>query len=137
MTARGVLVLSLGLLLVVALVVAGALLLREPAAPARVSAGPVTSLAPEARTPADLARAACVRVRLAAQGISADSAAETVRTQLAAARALAAEAVRGDGGWAPLSGGVAALDEAVRRDDGPAAEVGLRVALEECARFRS
>jgi hypothetical protein len=99
----------------------------------RVPAPPIASLAPQARTAPDLAAAACVRLRLAAQGIRAGGAADTVRHELAAARALAAEAVRRDGSFAALSGGVAALDEAVRRDDGPAAAVGLRVALEECA----
>ena len=132
MTGRVVAVLVLGAGLVLALVVLGVALLRAPGTPARVAAPPVSSLAPDARTPDDFARAACVQVRLAAQGVTAGSAAQGVRSQLAAARALAAEAVRGDGRWTALSGGVAALDEAVRRDDGEAAAVGLRVALEEC-----
>lgn len=109
-----------------------AVLLTRSDTPVRVTSPPVASLAPEARTPEEFARAACVRLRLVAQGIRADSSAETVRTELAAARALAAEAVRGDGRYAGLSGGVAALDEAVRRDRPDAAGVGLRIALAEC-----
>jgi hypothetical protein len=121
-------------LLVVAVVLAAvaALVARSPSERPRLTAPPIASLAPQARTAPDLAAAACVRLRLAAQGIRAGGAADTVRRELAAARALAAEAVRRDGSFAALSGGVAALDEAVRRDDGPTAVVGLRVALEEC-----
>jgi hypothetical protein len=110
----------------------GFLLLRPDPVPARVSAPAVTSLAPGARTAEDLARGACVQLRLAAQGIQAGSAAQGVRAQLASARALAAQAVREDGRWAALSGGIAALDEAVRRDEGAAAASGLTVALEQC-----
>lgn len=124
-------VLVAGVLLVAALLTAGVLLLRDPAQE-RVRAAPVASLAPDAQVPAEFAQAACVRVRLAAQGIAAGSAADVVRSQLAAARALAAEALRGDGAYAALSGGLAVLDEAVRRDDPAAADVGLRTVLEAC-----
>lgn len=117
---------------VVGVVVGVVALTGRPAEPPRVTAPPLASLAPDARTADDLARLACVRLRLAAQGIRAGSAAETVRRELAAARVLAAEAVRRDGRFAALSGGVAALDEAVRRDDGAAAAAGLRVALADC-----
>lgn len=111
----------------------GAVLLLRPAdEPSRVVADPVASLAPEASGPQDFAEAACVRLRLAVQGISADSAAETVRRELAAARVLAAEALRGDGRYASLSGGIAALDEAVRRDDASGAATGMRVARAAC-----
>lgn len=134
MSARVVAVLVLGVLLVAGLLVAGVALLRPDTAPPRVAAAPVASLAPDASSPEDLARASCVQVRLAAQGIQATGSAQDVRTQLASARALAAEAVRGDGRWAALSGGVAALDEAVRRDEGAPAAAGLRVALAECSR---
>ncbi len=123
-------VLAVGGLVVVGLLVVAAavVLLRGPSTPSRVAAPAVTA----SGSPEELARAACVQLRLAAQGIQASSAAADVRTQLAAARALAAAAVRADGRWAALSGGVAALDEAVRRDEGPAAAAGLRVALLEC-----
>jgi len=133
-TSRVAVVLVLGVALVVGLAVVAAVmvLLPRPETPSRVSSPPVASLAPDAHTPEDFARAACVRLRLGAQGIRADSSAETVRTELAAARALAAEAVRGDGRYAGLSGGVAALDEAVRRDQPDSAGVGLRIALAEC-----
>ena len=129
MTGRVLAALVVGALLVVGLLVA---VLRESPAPARVAGPALASLAPAGADADDLARAACVRLRLAAQAIRADSPAERVRTELAAARVLAAEAVREDGTFAPLSGGVAALDEAVRRDDGAAAAVGLRVALDQC-----
>lgn len=132
MSRRAVAVLVLGLLVVAALLATGVLLLRPEPPPPRVSAPPLASLAPDAGSADDLARAACVQLRLAAQGIQAGSAAQDVRGQLAAARALAAQAVREDGRWAALSGGVAALDEAVRRDEGAAAAAGLRVALQEC-----
>lgn len=120
------------LLLVIALAgaVVAVTVLVGPAS--RVRAPSVRELAPEARTAADLARAACVRLGLAAQVIRADGAAETVRTELAAARTLAAAAVRREARFASLSGGIAALDEAVRHDDADAAGVGLRVALEQC-----
>ena len=132
MTARVLAVLLLGGLLVVALVVAGVLLLRESPPPSRVAVAPAASLAPGASSGEDFARASCVQLRLAAQGILAGGGARDVRTQLASARSLAASAVQEDGRWAPPSGGVAALDEAVRRDDGGAAAAGLRVALQEC-----
>lgn len=125
-------VLVAGALVAAGLLAAGLALLRPDSTPARVTAPPVASLAPDASSPEDLARAACVQLRLAAQGIQAGGAAQDVRTQLASARALAAQAVRGDGRWAALSGGVAALDEAVRRDSGSAAAAGLRVSLEQC-----
>lgn len=119
-------------LIVAGLLAAGLALLRPDTAPVRVTAPPVASLAPGASSSEDLARASCVQLRLAAQGIQAGSAAQDVRTQLAAARSLAGQAFRSDGRWAALSGGVAALDEAVRRDEGAAAAAGLRVALEQC-----
>lgn len=133
MSRRPLLVVTLGLLLVAGLLTAGIALLRPDAPAQRVAAPPAASLAPDARTPEDLARAACVQVRLAAQGIQAGRPAQEVRVQLAAGRSLAARALRGDGRWAALSGGVAALDEAVRRDEGAPAATGLRVALAECA----
>ena len=100
----------------------------EGAAPAP----PLASLAPGASSAQDFADAACVRLRLVAQGVAADSSASVVREELAAARVLAAAALRRDGRWAGLSGGVAALDEAVRADDGAAAGSAVRVALQEC-----
>ena len=106
----------------------------RPSAPERVTAPPAASLAPGAADAEDFADASCVRLRLVQQGIAADSAAEVVRRELASARVLAAEALRRDGRWAALSGGVAALDEAVRRDEGEVAADALRVALEQCAR---
>lgn len=93
---------------------------------------PLSSLAPDARTGADYAEAACVRLRLVAQGVAADSSASVVRQELAAARVLAAAALRRDGRWAGLSGGIAALDEAVAADDGAVAGPALQVALREC-----
>lgn len=130
MSRRALAVLLAGLLLGAGL---GWLLLGESDEPARVVAPPPASLAPGATDAEDFARAACVRLRLAAQGIAADSAAETVRRELAAARALAAEALQRDARWAALSGGIAGLDEAVRVDDGSSAAAGLRVALEHCS----
>ncbi|MBC7373300.1 MAG: hypothetical protein H7323_04855 [Frankiales bacterium] len=121
------------MVLVVGLLVAGLALLRGPAAPDRLPAPSLASLAPGASSGDDYARAACVRLRVATQGVSAGSAADTVRTELASARALAAEAVRRDGSFAALSGALAALDEAVRNDEADAARVALRVALERCA----
>ena len=121
-----------GGLLAVGLVVLGLSLLLRDDVPERVAAPPVASLAPEARTAEDFAQAACTRLQLAVQGISAGSAAQTVRTELAAARALAAEALREDGSYAALSGGLAALDEAVRRDDAAGAATGVRVARQAC-----
>ena len=118
---------------IVLAVIAVVLLIDRPSAPERVTAPPVASLAPTATTAEDFATASCVRLRLVQQGIVADSAAEVVRRELAAARVLAAEALRRDGRWAALSGGVAALDEAVRRDEGEVAADALRVALAECA----
>ncbi len=100
--------------------------------PARVSPPPVDALAPHARTSVDFARLSCVHVRLAAQSIRADAAATTVRSELASARLLAAEALRRDGRFAALSGGVASLDEAVRTDDPNAVRVALSVVLEQC-----
>ena len=132
MTTRVRAVLLGGLALIAVLVVAGVGLLASSDLPARVTAPAVASLAPDARTSDDFAQAACVRLRLAAQGITAGGAADAVRTELAAARALAAEALRQDGRYAPLSGGLAALDEALRRDDPGAASAGLRVALDAC-----
>ena len=111
-----------------AVLLAAVVLLR----PVPVPAPRVSELAPTARTPEDLARAACVRVRLAGQGVQADAAARVVRAELRAARVLAAEAVRRDGRWAGLSGGVAALDEAVAADDPVAAGLGLQTALAAC-----
>ena len=122
---------------VVAVLLVSALVACQRDEPTRVVADPVASLAPDAESPADFAQAACVRLRLAVQGISADSTAETVRRELAAARVLAAEALRGDGRYAPLSGGIAALDEAVRRDDAAAAATGVRVAAAACQRTTS
>lgn len=105
---------------------------REPSPPARVPAPSISELAPRARTPEDLARAACVRLELATQAVQADGPAATVRQELAAARVLAAEAMRRDASFAELSGGIAALDEAVRRDEPEAAGLGLRIAAEQC-----
>lgn len=107
-------------------------LVRDSPEPARVAAPALSSLAPGASTAEDFARASCVRLRLVTQGISADSAADTVRRELASARVLAAEALQRDARWASLSGGVAALDEAVRADDGAAAAAVLPVAVAEC-----
>lgn len=137
MSRRVLAVLLGGALLVVGLVVAGlSLLAGDDDVPERVVAPPVASLAPDADGSADHARAACVRLDLAVQGISAGSAADTVRTELAAARALAAEALREDGRYASLSGGLATLDEAVRRDDPDAAATGVRVAQAACDDLR-
>lgn len=83
-------------------------------------------------TAQEYAGAACVRLRLVEQGVAANSAAATVRANLAEARSLAAEASRLDAAWVALSGGLAALDEAVSRNDGTAAATGLRVAREAC-----
>jgi hypothetical protein len=130
-----VLVLLLGVGLVAALAVLGVRLLTPPSAPPRVSAPPVASLAPGADDPVELARAACVRVDLAAQAVRANGTAEGVRRELAAARVLAAEAFRQEPGFAALSGAAAALDEAVRRD-APDAGPALRVALAECRPLR-
>ena len=91
-------------------------------------------LAPLARTPTELARASCVRLRLAAQGVQADSAATVVQAELAAARVLAAAAVRADGRWAALSGGLGTLELALKADDAEAARVGLETALGACPR---
>ena len=131
---------ALGVLIMLAVAVAGGLvaffLLRSPTPPERVEAPAVRELAPKARTPAELAEAACVRVDLAIQAIQANAAAETVRKELAAARALAAAAMKVDARFAALSGGVSALDEAVRRDEPEAASLGLRVAAERCEEIR-
>ena len=129
MTSRVLAVLAGGIVLAAVAVV---LLIDRPSAPERVTAPPVASLAPTATTAGDYAKASCVRLRLVRQGIAADSPAEVVRRELAAARVLAAEALRRDGRWAALSGGVAALDEALRRDEGQVAADALRVALEQC-----
>lgn len=99
---------------------------------ADVASPPLASLAPGATSAADYADAACVRLRLVAQGVAADSSAAVVRRELAGARVLAAAALRRDGRWAGLSGGIAALDEAVAADDGAAAGPALQVALREC-----
>lgn len=107
-------------------------LFRSPDVPSRVRAPSVRELAPNARTPVELAEAACVRVDLATQAIQANAAADTVRKELAAARLLAAEAMKGDARFVALSGGVSALDEAVRRDEPEAAALGFRVAAERC-----
>jgi hypothetical protein len=100
--------------------------------PPRVEPPAISELAPDAHTADEFARLACVHVRLAGQGVQADAAAETVREELASARALATEALVRDPRFAGLSGGLAALDEAVRNDDAPAARIGLQVALNEC-----
>lgn len=100
--------------------------------PPRVTPPRLEELAPRARTAADYAELSCVHVRLANQTIQADGAAATFRTELASARALAAEALRRDARFAALSGGVSALDEAVRDDDAEAAKVSLAVVLEQC-----
>lgn len=112
--------------------VGGAIVLTREPAGTPPAAQTVAQLAPTARTPVDLARASCVHLRLAAQGVLADSSAEMVRTELAATRVLAAAALAGDGRWAALSGGVAALDEAIARDDPTAAALGLQAALAAC-----
>ena len=132
MSSRVLAVLVGGALLVVALAAVGLALLTGDDTEPRVSAPPAASLAPDAQEPADFARAACVRLRLAVQGVAADSATETVRAELAAARVLAAEALSEDGSYAPLSGGIAALDEAVRTDDPDAAATAVRVARAAC-----
>lgn len=136
MTGRGVAGLVVGALLVAGLVAAGAALVVGARTPDRVTAPPVESLAPGASGADDFARAACVRVQLATQGIAADSSAETVRGELSAARMLAAEALRRDSAFAALSGGVAALDEAVRRDDPAAAATAVRVTRDACTAVR-
>jgi hypothetical protein len=133
MTGRRTGIIALLGLLLAGLLLGGSQLLRAEPAPARVTAPPADALAPGARTPEELARAACVQLRLAAQGLQADSSAPDVRSELAAARVLAAEALRGDARFTQLSGGAAALDEAVRADDPGAAAVGVRVALDACA----
>ena len=123
--------------LLVGAALAGVLVARGAGStPERVAVPPAASLAPDARTPEDLARAACVQLRLAAQGIQAGRSARRVRTSLAFARVLAAEAVRRDGRWSAVSGGVAALDESLRRDDAAAADVGLPAALQQCDEVR-
>lgn len=132
MSGRAAAALLVGLVLVLALAGTGAALLRGEDVPPRVVAPPLASLAPDARSADELARAACVRLRLAAQGIRAGAAADAVRRELAGARALSAAALRGDARYAPLSGGIAALDEAVRRNDPVAATEGLRTALASC-----
>ena len=120
------------LVVVLAGAVVGAISYFSPAAPERVSAPPIDELAPEARDAFELADAACVRVGLATQAIRADGSADTVRRELAAARRLAAAALRRDPRFTALSGGLAALDEAVRRDEARDADVALKVALREC-----
>lgn len=102
------------------------------APPPRVEAPPITELAPQAKSAADFAELACVHLRLANQGVQADASAGTVREELAAARALAAEALKQDARFTGLSGGISALDEAVRNNDAPATRVGMKVALKEC-----
>lgn len=91
-----------------------------------------SQLAPGATTAKDFAAAACLRLRFVEQGVRANSSADAVRRSLAEARVLAAEASVRDQVWVPLSGGVAALDEAVRRDDPEAAGIGLRSARAAC-----
>ena len=120
------------LVVVLAAAVVGALAYLRPAVPERVTSPPARDLAPEARDAHGLAEAACVRVDLATQAIRADSSAETVRNELAAARSLASAALRRDARFTALSGGVSALDEAVRRDEPRDAEVALNVVLQEC-----
>lgn len=137
MTARVAALLAAGALLAVTLVGVVIALLSESGEPARFPAAPASSLAPGAESADDFARAACVRLSLAVQGITADSPAETVRRELAAARLLAAEALRRDGEYAELSGGVAALDDAVRRDDATAAATAVRVARQACGQERA
>lgn len=116
------------------LAAAGAVLLLTTyfGPPPRVQAPSVEQLAPAARTAPDFADLACVHLRLANQAVQADAPAATVRRELAAARALAAEALERDARFAALSGGIAALDEAVRNDDAASAAVAVRAALEEC-----
>lgn len=80
-----------------------------------------------------LAAESCVRLRLVQQGIVAGSAADTVRTELADARTLAAEAAGKDSAYVALSGGAAALDEALKRDDPGAAAIAVRVVRASCA----
>ena len=106
----------------------GGLTRTEPAQDPRSA----QALAPSARSARDFAVAACVRVRLAEQGVLANARADTVQQSLAEARTLAGEAARRDPVWLGLSGGVAALDEAVRRNDGTAAGIGLRSARAAC-----
>ncbi|HUR50403.1 MAG TPA: hypothetical protein VMY88_12865 [Acidimicrobiales bacterium] len=103
--------------------------------PSRVQSPAVEEIAPRARTADDFAQLACVHVRLAGQAVQADAPAATVRSELAAARTLAAEALLRDGRFSSLSGGIAALDDAVRMDDARAARVGLQVSLQECERL--
>ena len=98
----------------------------------RVAPPDLQELAPRARSAADFARLSCVHVGLANQAIQADAAARTVRIELAAARVLASEALRRDGRYAALSGGVAAVDESIRNDDGDAAAIALPVVVEQC-----
>ena len=127
---------TLGVLILTGTLLAGLLIavfwLRSPGPPSRVRAPSVRELAPDARTAADLAEAACIRVDLVTQGIQANATAETVRQELAAARALAAAAMQRDARFVALSGGISALDEAVRRDEPDAAALGLQVAAERC-----
>jgi hypothetical protein len=89
-------------------------------------------LAPGATSAKDFAAASCLRLRFVEQGVRANSSADAVRRSLAEARVLAAEASVRDPLWVPLSGGVAALDEAVRRDDPRAADIGLQSARAAC-----
>lgn len=103
---------------------------------ARSSAQPVeptaAALAPRAFTAEQLAAAACVHLRLAQQGVLADSAADTVRVELTRARVLARAAVGKDARFAALSGAAAALDEALRADDPATAAVAVRVVRASC-----
>ena len=92
----------------------------------------VASLAPGAVSGEELAAAACIRLRLAQQGILANSSADTVRGELAEARVLAAAAVTKDSAFTALSGGAAALDEALRRDAPGAASLAVRVVRASC-----
>jgi hypothetical protein len=99
---------------------------------AAVPVPPAASLAPDAVSGEDFARAACVQLRLAEQGITADSPAATVRRELAEARELAGAAAARDPAYSALSGGAAALDDAVLRDDPSAADVAVRVVRANC-----
>jgi len=115
--------------LVVITTVVVVLVVRSPGQPAEPTAA---ALAPTAFTGEQLAAAACVHLRLAQQGVFANSAAATVRTELTRARVLARAAVVKDGRFTSLSGAAAALDEAVRADDGPGAAIAVRVVRESC-----
>lgn len=84
------------------------------------------------RPAAELAADSCVRLRLALQGITANSPADTVRQELAAARELANAAAAKDSTYIALSGGTATLAEALDRDDPAAAAIAVRVVRANC-----